>query len=500
MSIPASQIVSVIPSVISGGGAGLDLLGVALTPSSRMPGATLLSFPTAQSVTNYFGAGSPEDLYGQTYFLGFDNSNIKPAALLFYSMPTGPTAAFLRGVSPPGGATLQNVQTITGILSVTVDGTVHTASALSLAAATSLSGAATIIATALSLTPGQVIWDPLALAFTVSSLTTGTTSTILAATGSAAPLLGLDAPSGPTVSQGQAATAGGAIMDGVVKASQNWATFSTVIDPDAPGAFTNKLALAAWTNGKSNRYLYVGWDVNGIAASTPPSACFGQALINGNYSGTAAFYAPILGNKMGAFVCGAIASIDTTETNGRITLAFKGQSGITPDVTDAVTAQNASSNGYSFYGQYATANALFNFAYDGKVSGPFKWIDTYVNQIWFNNNVQLSVMDLMTQAKSLPYNQPGYDMVGAALQDPIDQALNFGMMAPGVPLSDLEAALVNQAAGVKIDQILFNGGYYRQILPATAQVRTQRGSPPVTIWYMDPGSIQKLNIASIAIL
>ncbi len=123
-----------------------------------------------------------------------------------------------------------------------------------------------------------------------------------------------------------------------------------------------------------------------------------------------------------------------------------------------------------------------------------------MNQIWFNNAVQLALMTLMTMAKSLPYNQPGYDLVGAALQDPIDQALNFGMMATGVPLSNLQAAEVNQAAGVKIDQVLFNGGYYKQILPATAQVRSNRGSPPVTIWYMDPGSIQRLDVASVAIL
>jgi Protein of unknown function (DUF3383) len=500
MTIPASEIVAVTPSVISGGGSGLDLVGVALTPSARMPGGTLLSFPSAASVTAYFGVGSPEDLFGQTYFLGFDNSNIKPAALLFYANPTGPTSAFLRGVPPPGGATLQNIQTITGTLSLIIDGTTHTASALSLAAATSLSGAASMIATGLALTNAQVIWDPLALAFTISSITTGATSTITAASGTAAHLLGLDAASAPTISQGQAAGTPGAVMDAVKQRSQNWATFGTITNPDAPGAFTNKLAFAAWVNAQNRRYVYVAWDSDGAPAATPPSACFGQALAAGNYDGTAAFYAPVLGNTMAAFIMGTVASIDFTETNGRITIAFKSQTGITPDVTDDLIQANVRANGYSFYGAYATANQAFQFAYPGSISGPFKWIDSYVNQIWFNNAVQLALMMLMTQAKSLPYNQAGYAMVSAALQDPIDQALNFGMMAPGVPLSNLEASLVNQAAGTKIDQILFTGGYYKQVLPATAQVRANRGSPPATIWYMDPGSIQQLDIASVAIL
>ena len=68
-----------------------------------------------------------------------------------------------------------------------------------------------------------------------------------------------------------------------------------------------------------------------------------------------------------------------------------------------------------------------------------------------------------------------------------------------MPLSASQAAQVNNAAGVKIDNVLTTRGWYLQILPATAQVRSQRGSPPMTLWYMDGGSVQQITLASIVI-
>lgn len=78
--------------------------------------------------------------------------------------------------------------------------------------------------------------------------------------------------------------------------------------------------------------------------------------------------------ELAAFVLGTVAFIDFTRTNGRITAAFKSQSGFVPTVTDQQTAANLLANGYSFYGSYATANDQFNFLYDGNLPGKWKWL------------------------------------------------------------------------------------------------------------------------------
>jgi hypothetical protein len=112
----------------------------------------------------------------------------------------------------------------------------------------------------------------------------------------------------------------------------------------------------------------------------------------------------------------------------------------------------------------------------------------------------LALMTLMSASKSLPYNTLGYGLIVAACMDPINQGLNFGSIRSGVPLSAQQAASVNMAAGVPIDKSLTNQGYYLQVLPASAQVRGLRQSPPCTFWYLDGGSIQKINLASIDVM
>ncbi len=108
-------------------------------------------------------------------------------------------------------------------------------------------------------------------------------------------------------------------------------------------------------------------------------------------------------------------------------------------------------------------------------------------------------MVLLKNAKSIPYNAAGYGLIRASLLDPINQGLNFGAFRPGVTLSQLQIAEVNNAAGKKIDDVLSTQGWYLQVKDALPQVRAVRGSPPITFWYMDGQSVQKLNLASVEV-
>jgi hypothetical protein len=58
---------------------------------------------------------------------------------------------------------------------------------------------------------------------------------------------------------------------------------------------------------------------------------------------------------------------------------------------------------------------------------------------------------------------------------------------------------VDTAAGLIIDPTLATIGYYLQVLPATSTQRNNRQSPTCTLWYMDGGSVNQLNLASIDI-
>lgn len=490
-SIPASQLVSVQPGVVGTGGSPLSLNSVFLTQDPSIPIGAVQPFPTALSVANWFGAAAPEALLANVYFLGFDNSNIKPGNLFFAQYPTTAVSAYLRGGSL-AAVTLTQLKTFTGVLALTVDGTLKTSSTISLSAATSFSNAATLIAAGFTGGP-TVTYDSLRQAFVLTSTTTGVTSTVTVASGSLAANLMLTTATGAVTSQGAIAAVPATFMNSVTQVTQNWSNFMTVWEP----VLADKLSIAAWTNSQNQRYAYVCWDSDITVTQAGNTSSFGPVVSAANYDGVIPVYPAA---DKAAFICGMTASIDFTQRNGRITFAYKGQSGLTADVTDPTIAANLIANGYNFYGAYATANQAFTFLQPGSTPGKWKWIDAYVNQIYLNSQFQLALMTLLSSAKSVPYNTLGYGLISAACQDPINQGLNFGSIRNGVPLSVLQASQVNMAAGVQIDQTLTTFGYYLQVLPATAQVRGLRQSPPCSFWYTDGGSVQKINLASIDVM
>ena len=499
-TIPASAIVQVTPGVLSAGGRGLDIVGMLLTTSARVPIGSVQPFSNATDVATYFGLGSNEAALADVYFAGFDNSNLLPQNILFTQYPTASVAAYLRGA--PLGITLTQLKALaTGTLVITCNGSAYTAASVNLSTATSFSNAATIIQTAFGTgtIPFGTTYDSISSSFAFTSVLTGTGATMTyASTGALATSLLLTQATGAVISQGAVAATPGPFMTALTQVTQDWATFMTCFDPDSGSGNANKLLFAQWNATQVDRWAYICWDSDASAATVvPATTSLGYLLANTANAGTCLIYAPTA--TYAAFICGAAASIDFTEYNGRITFAFRSQAGLQATVTDQTTGNNLIANGYNFYGAYATANDQFIFFYPGIVTGNFKWLDSYIDQIWLNQGFQLALMVLLTNTKSIPYNQAGYTLIKAACLDQINAGLNFGAFRAGITLSQAQAAEVNNAAGLVISTTLNQVGWYLQVLDASPQVRAARGSPPCTFWYMDGGAVQKINLASIEI-
>lgn len=327
-------------------------------------------------------------------------------------------------------------------------------------------------------------------AFEIVSATQGKSSEIGFASGTLAEALNLTEAKGAIISKGSDGDSAETVMEGVIQSTLNFATFTTVFEPEP----ADKLALAKWSNAQNNRFLYAAWGKEAAALQTGNTTCFGAQLKAAAYDGTAPIYG---GLDKAAFLCGAIASIDFTETQGRITLAFKNQSGLSADVDNAADADNLKENGYNYYGAWATANDRFTFLYPGQMPGKWKWIDAYVNQIRLNSQLQLALMTLLTSAKAVPYNAVGIALQRAACQDPINEALNFGSIQPGVPLGEQQRALINNEARVDAAAKIESTGYFLLIQNASAQTRGNRQSMPMKLWYTDGGSVHNINLGSI---
>jgi len=495
-TIPANQLVDVVPNVLPAGGNALDLNGLLLTTSTRIPIGTVASFPSATAVKSYFGSGSAEGAAADIYFRGYNNSARKPGAVLMAQYNSAAVAGFLRGGR--SGLTLTQLQAIAaGTLTIVVGGVSKTSSSVDLSPATSFSNAAAIITAAFTSPGFAVTYDSTAGAFLVTSTATGAAATIAYPTTNAfATALFLTQATGAVISQGADAAVPGTFMDGVASVSQNWAGFTTIFNPDTSGVFANKLLFAAWNNSQDDSFVYAGWDPDLTGGtSNPATGSFGYAVnVTNEYSGTMVIFSPTCDKAV--FALGIAASIDFTKTNGRTTFAFRGQSGLVADVTDETTAQNFIANGYNFYGAYATRNDQFVEFQPGSISGPFVWADSYVNQIWMNNEFQLALMVLLQNAPSIPYNFAGRAMIQAACADVILAAGNFGAFRPGVTLSEMQKSQVNAAAGVDISGVLQTTGNFLQVKDSSPETRAARESPPCTFWYMDGGSVQKIVLVS----
>lgn len=572
-SIPASDLVGVVPSVISAGGSALDLIGLALSTSIRTPIGSILSFPSDAAVDSYYGPASPEADAAAIYFAGFQGSNVLPGAMLFAQYNQSAVSAYVRGGSL-SAMTLTQLQGLSGSLSVVADGYTYTAASINLSSATSFSSGAALLQTGLNgtlptagvvtgsisgttltvtavtsgaLQVGNVLsgtgvtagtkitgflmgtggigtytvsvsqtvtsttitatapaltvsFDSVSSTYVINSGSAGVQSTMAFATGMLSASLLLTSATGAVLSQGAAPAVPGTFMTNVVAQTTNWATFFTLFDPDNGIGNAQKLAFATWNSQQGNRYAYVCEDTDITpTASTNAAASLGQLIKAAGISGTHLEWVPSIPYGLAAFASGAVASIDFTETNGRITLANKSQAGIVPTVTNQTVAANLRANGYNFYAAWATANQQFQGVSPGSISGPYAWLDSYVNQIWLNNAFQLAMMTLLFSVKSLPFDAAGYALVRASCMDPINAGLNFGAFSGGVTLSAAQIAEVNNAAGANIAGTLGSQGWYLQILPATAQVRGARTSPPMTFFYMDAGSIQSLALSSIEV-
>lgn len=496
-TIPFSQVVSVVPSVLSAGGQAVDLNGLFLTQNEFAPYGQILQFSDAAGVQSYFGSSSTEATLANVYFSGYSIGTQLPGSLLFARYPEEAIAGWLRGGSL-AAVTLGQLQAFTGTLAITVAGVVKTSGAIDLSGATSFSNAATIIQAAFT-TPGfTVSFDSVHSAFIFTTTTTGAAETIsYAGTDTLSTNLALTAATGAVISQGADATTPADFMDGILTQNQNWATFMTVVE----ASLETKEAFASWSSDNSPRWLYVcqDSDVNILTANN--TTTFGNYLQSLDMVGTCPIYSIENNATLAAFVCGFAASLNFSRLNGRATLCFKMQSGLIPAVTNSTEYAAVISNGYNTYAAFGSNNPANNENWftPGSVSGEWLWADTYLNQIWLNANLQLAMVNLLLQVGAIPYNSQGNALIYAAALDPINAAINFGAIRAGINVSASQAAEIQYALGFNAAPTIAAQGFYLQIAPATAQTRAARQSPPITLYYQDGEAVQQITMASIAI-
>lgn len=517
-SIPISTVVNVTPGVIGVGGNALQMSGLVLTQNLLMPTGTVLSFANAAAVSNFFGPSSAEYAYASLYFAGFTLGTQTPGAILFAPYNASARAGWLQSGSM-ANVTLAQLQAIApGTLTITFAGTGLTSSSINLSSATSFSDAATIIQAAFTTPPFAVTWDAVQSAFIFTSTSTGATETIIYPTDTIATALHLTQATGGTLSQGAAADTPSSAMNNAVAASENWATFSYITEPD----LATKELFAAWVGTQNGYYQGVMWDSDTQASVSGATEPFGVVAKTAAYNGVICIGGdPAAATAQGttlsaiaqsnaAFYQGLVASINFNVANGSVDPAGKTSlsAGCLIGCQNLTTYENLLANGYNCYGAFAGRNQNYAFFSNGNVPGEFVQAQQYLNQIWFNAAMQQSLAALYTSVNFIPEDTSGVGLIKSALVGapssnssntsgtpggPINTALLNGTIQVGIPLTAAQAAEVNAAAGVNCAGQLTNVGYYLKVSFAGTVANVQ-------LWYTGGQSVQTIQLSSVDVL
>ena len=494
-AIPADYIVSVNPRVIYGGSGQLVMGGLLLTENPLCPFPQLLSFPSADMVGTYFGFDSTEYKLADVYFRSYDNSFRKPETLYFARRVKTAIASELIGA--PITALYSDFAAIeNGSMTIALNGNDIVLTGLDFSSVSALSEVAQVVENALASEVGNttVAYSSLTKGFIITNGVTGDASTISFATAGEAgtdvsAMLGLRATQGGVISNGSDALTPANIMASVINQTKNWVSFTSV----SPMTAEEILAYSAWNNSQDVSFLFSAY----VEDSAAEAIAVKEAVENNKYNGVSVVYGTA---EYAVFIMAEAASIDWNRRNGVINFAFKSQSGLAAIVTDGTTAANLEAKGVNYYGRWATRNPEFVFLYNGAVSGDYRWLDALVNAIWLRSAVQISCMDGLKMAARVPYNDDGYTQVAAWLQDPINQAVFNGCIDAGVTLNEKQKAELYAEIGKDVSEQLFIEGYYFEVKDPGAEVRGQRGTPIIGLWYTYGGSVNKLNIPLTALM
>ena len=401
--------------------------------------------------------------------------------------------------SAPISAQLSELTAITaGSITITVNGTEKEVVNLDFSSAKSFSDVAAELATAIGAVSGAYNSDQNAIILTTTE--TGDAASISLATSAStgtdvSALLGLTSGAGAVLSQGTDALTAAQNMNLITTVSRNWVGFTTLYSTELDEAS----ALAAWADIDDD-YVYFDWSTDSKMTNQSTQATTKAAqLAENNYNCLAMVYGTA--QETAAFLAVG-ASIDWSAIQGIKTWFAKSASGIKASVLSDEVSEALDDLRVNYVGAFATRNAEFDFINRGcLISGIYQWIDALYGMIWFKARIQRQIMDGFASINRAPYNAVGFAYVEAWLLDPINEAKRNGVIDTGLALSTSQVQqLLTETANPTIQQDLYSKGYWYLIESPSANVRTQRGSPRLGLWYTYAGSIQRIEMPLTAVM
>lgn len=183
---------------------------------------------------------------------------------------------------------------------------------------------------------------------------------------------------------------------------------------------------------------------------------------------------------------GRAFSVNFASTNSTITLMFKQEPGVVGEELTEQQAETLEAKRCNVFVNYDNDTVIIE---DGVMSGP-AFFDEIHGLDWFQNAIQTAVYNaLYTNTTKIPQTDPGVNVLVTAISGVCSQAVNNGLVAPGV---------WNQPGFGQLAQgDYMKTGFYVYAQPVALQSagdRAARKAPPITVAVCLGGAIQSADI------
>lgn len=382
----------------------------------------------------------------------------------------------------------------TGSFKVGVDGGVVTnVPGMNFSAAVTLQGVAQIMQAAIQGLGGSfaavtVIYNAVYSRFEFTSGTTGAASAIsfltagTTGTDISAQVGGLSTSNGAYVAPGVAAeTALAAVTLFDVQFGGQWYNF---IVPDA--ADTDTTAIAPYIDGDTTPHFQ--WVTTNETAVLAPgdTTHIGYLLQQLQSQHTAWQYSST--NLYAAWSMAArIATVNYAGSNTAISLMYKSEPGVTPELLTAPQANaidGYNGNVYVSY-QFGTSTAII----EQGICPSGQFIDTIIGADALRSQITVNVFGILQGTPTkVPQTDPGVNNIETGVEAACSQFVTNGFLAPGVWTGNAFGQLT---AGQQLDK-----GYYIYAQPIALQAQSQRAAricPPIQVAAKCAGAIDTVS-------
>lgn len=363
---------------------------------------------------------------------------------------------------------------------------------------TNLNGVASVIQVALNAAVAGTTcqWFSAQGYFIISSPTTGTGSSVsfLSAEGTgtdvSTQLLGTSALANYAVTgiAAESAVAAVTLMDDLP--TQWYALMFAAGTNNGDISDSDHLAIAAYieASGPSsgNPHIYGLTTGEASALNSGSSSDIGSELLAAGYQRTFGQF-----SSTNPYACasmfGRLLTVDFEAQNSTLTLMWKQEPGVTPEILTSTQADTLDAKRYNYLAQFNNNSSTL---VGGRMFGP-AFIDEIFGMDAFANRIQTDLYNLMTTTPTkIPQTDPGVHQLVTTVQASCEAYVNNGFIAPGVWTS--------QGFGILKTGDTLSKGYYVYAPPVAIQPsadRAARKSPTIQVAAKEAGAIHDVIVS-----